>query len=410
MPRVGAQLTTALSILSESLGNPGIEALYTAARRRNIQVTRKQVQDLVKSKSEKQVLGAPQRAAGKTVSENDNRWQMDLIDVTNVPSGDWTFFLVCVNVVDRFMYAAPLRTKSGTEVAKELGNILKSAAQNGRKKPQIISSDNGSEFVNPDVAKLLSARKIEHKFKDVGDVNALGLLDRQIGLLKRRLAELHARNDKSWAVNLPGAVGALNRTPKPDVLHGAAPEDVHKDPEVQFMLMQDNARSVQSNANAVQKRGTELEQTGTFRPQVAVSKFKRNFQATYGNPEQVQRVEGSRVYSTSGQNYPLKQVRIVPVGAAAVKGSHTVPNQKLARGGNEILGMVENILEGSEPMAISKVALELKEIFLQHKKDYKEILKKVGGQLIDLIRLQPDRFKLVPRPHGPQTWYFVSLA
>ena len=174
--------------------------------------------------------------------------------------------------------------------------------------------------------------------------------------------------------------------------------------------MQDNARSVQSNANAIQKRGTELEQTGTFRPQVAVSKFKRNFQSTYGNPEQVQRIEGSRIYSTSGQNYPLKQVRIVPVGATTVKGSHTVPSQKLARGGNEILGMVENILEGSAPMAISKVALELKEIFLQHKQDYKEILKKVGGQLIDLIRLQPDRFKLVPRPYGPQTWYFVSLA
>ena len=210
MPRTRAQLTEALSILSESLGNPGIEPLFIAAKRRGLQVTKKQVQDLVKAKSEKQVLGAPQRATGKTISEDDNRWQMDLIDVANVPSGDWTFFLVCVNVVDRFMYAAPLRTKNGKEVAGELGKILKSAVQDGRKKPQIISSDNGSEFVNPDVTKLLSGRNIEHKFKDVGDVNALGLLDRQIGLLKSRLAELHAKNNKSCSWNLPGAINALN--------------------------------------------------------------------------------------------------------------------------------------------------------------------------------------------------------
>jgi hypothetical protein len=38
------------------------------------------------------------------------------------------------------------------------------------------------------------------------------------------------------------------------------------------------------------------------------------------------------------------------------------------------------------------------------------VLKKTNGRLIDLIRLSEDRFKLVERPHGTQTWYYVSLA
>jgi len=42
--------------------------------------------------------------------------------------------------------------------------------------------------------------------------------------------------------------------------------------------------------------------------------------------------------------------------------------------------------------------------------DYAEVLKKSGGRLIDLIRIADDRFTLVAQPHGPQTWYYVSLV
>ena len=39
------------------------------------------------------------KAAGKSISEDDNRWMMDLIDVSqpSIPAGSWKFFLVCVN-------------------------------------------------------------------------------------------------------------------------------------------------------------------------------------------------------------------------------------------------------------------------------------------------------------------------
>ncbi len=41
---------------------------------------------------------------------------------------------------------------------------------------------------------------------------------------------------------------------------------------------------------------------------------------------------------------------------------------------------------------------------------YDELMKKIGGQLIDLINGETDKFKLVTQPHGTKNWYYVSLA
>ena len=61
-------------------------------------------------------------------------------------------------------------------------------------------------------------------------------------------------------------------------------------------------------------------------------------------------------------------------------------------------------------MSISKAAAKLEEQMRSDGQDYAVVLKKTGGRLIDLIRLIGDRFKLVERPHGKQTWYYVSLV
>ena len=293
--------------------------------------------------------------------------------------------------------------KDPPEVAKKLKEILDAASGDNRKKPQIISSDNGSEFQG-EVAALLRQKGIVQKFKDAGDLNALGLLDRQIGLLKRKLAEMHATSKKSWAINLQAAVAALNGTPKPAVLHGDAPAEVKDNPKVTFMLMQDQARDLQHNKKVTEtKAKAALE--NTFRPQVGVTKFKRNYQATYGDPKTTAKVENGRVTATTGETYPLKQIKIVPIGSTAVTAA-TTHGRKMRDGGDLILQALQDILRDGEPMALSKAAKELRETDI----DYNAKMKKIGGQLIDLIRGEPSKFKLVQRPHGSQTWYFVSLA
>lgn len=301
--------------LADELGQPGANALWVAARRRNINVTRAQVDALVKGRDEKQVLGAPQRAAGKTVSEDDNRWMMDLIDTVNIPYAGCKFILFCVNAFDRYIYARALKSKTGHAVANALKSILASA----EKKPQVISSDNGTEFTQGPVVALLGAEGIIQKFKDPKDLNALGLADRNIGILKRKLGELHNQNNLTWATNLERAVKQVNATPKPGVLYGAAPKDVQNEPEVEFMLLRDQAQAIAHNQRLHDKKKEALLDTGTFRAPVALTKFKkRNFQATYGDPLEVDAVSMGRVKATNGQEFPLKQIKIVPATAKRV--------------------------------------------------------------------------------------------
>ena len=80
-----------LKILSNDLGQPGVQALWIAAKRSGINLLRKDVEAFVKKKGEKQVFSAVQPSKGKTLGESqDARWQMDLA------FGNGSVFLVCV--------------------------------------------------------------------------------------------------------------------------------------------------------------------------------------------------------------------------------------------------------------------------------------------------------------------------
>ena len=135
-----------------------------------------------------------------------------------------------------------------------------------------------------------------------------------------------------------------------------------------------------------------------------MTKFKRNYQATYGDPKTTAKVENGRVTATTGESYPLKQIKIAPVGSTAVTAA-TTHTRKMCDGGDFFLQTLQDILRDGEPMAMSKAAKEFREMDI----DYNAKMKKIGGQLIDLVRGET-KFKLVQRPHGHQTWYFVSLA
>ncbi len=393
--------------LSTELGNPGVQALWLAARRNGINLMKRDVEAFVKQKGEKQVLSAIQPSKGKTVSESlDARWQMDL--AFGVAAEGYTAYLVAVNVFDRFTYALPLTSKEPTQVAEALGKLLKGA----NKKPKLISSDNGNEFLGP-VSKLLVKKKIAQAFKSVGDVNALGVIDRAIQTLKRKLAELAGSTGRSWPSLLQQAVSALNSTPKPGVLHGAAPTAVRKDPDIRFMLLQDQARALEHNKKLTAKRQDNLEDAGGFRAPLpdSTSKFKRGFQATYGDVKQVASVRGSTVTDTEGKSHNLKQLKIVPAtsSAALPAAVSTAGPAKKRRLGTPILDALAQVLQGEEQVSLTKASGLMRAQLTADGQSYNDILKSTKASLIDLIRLDDDRFKLVERPHGKQTWYFVGL-
>ena len=83
--------------------------------------------------------------------------------------------------------------------------------------------------------------------------------------------------------------------------------------------------------------------------------------------------------------------------------------ERKKQAGAPILNALEQILQGSERMSLTKAAEELKEQLRADGKDYAAIMREAKGRLIDLIRLVPSRFRLVEQPHGTKTWYYVAL-
>ncbi len=128
-----------------------------------------------------------------------------------------------------------------------------------------------------------------------------------------------------------------------------------------------------------------------------------------------QSIKGGTVTNTQGEKFALKSIKVIPVNSSAAQqqfapGQDRPAKRRLA-GGAIITALVE-ILEDAEEgrLSLSKAASTLKEQMRSSGQDYAAILKKTNGRLIDLVRLSEDRFKLVERPHGTQTWYYVSLA
>ena len=283
--------------MSAELGEPSAGQLWLAVKQRGLMFSKKVVEAFVKERGEKQVFSAVQRSAGKSVAESqDARWQIDLVQCTGQPvkveRKVFKWILVCINVFDRYLYAHAMQTKEQIEVWESLEKILALA----QKTPKIISSDQGQEFQTL-VTEQLAKKGIAHKFKTVGDVNAIGIIDKAIASLKQKLSQMVAVGG-TWVSDLPRAVSGMNNTPKPGVLHGAAPKQVREDDSRSFMLLQDQAKNMEHNKALTARRTSALEDTGQFRAPVPVggNTFNRSYQATYGAKKGCGQCEGRDDY------------------------------------------------------------------------------------------------------------------
>jgi hypothetical protein len=377
-----------LQELAQRLGVPGGQKLYTAARKRGLAVTKKQVQEFVRKQGQKQIFRPLQAAAGKTASESEQmRAQMDLIDLSSSPSRGFSFVLVALNVWNRMGFAIPIEDKRPESVATGLSILLDDPKLN----PNIISTDSGNEWKG-EVKALLEARQIVHRTKEPSDVNALAAVDRFIQTLKKRLAESLASKKGQWEDRVAEIVRQYNESPH-ETLFDEAPVDLAESKVASFMNLQENARKLQHNQKLFESRKIAVESAGAFRrPLPGLTKFKRGFQATYDKLEKVEGFDGSRVKPTGGgQAVDVKRVlpvdaqtRDVEPGFALGEGRAASRRQKIQALALEALNFV-----GSEEPSLQRLAAHLKGALGET--EYRLQLMGVGAQnLSDAIRLIPE--------------------
>lgn len=173
--------------------------LYKKAKSVNASITQKQVKEWYDLQKDIQPFQNKKSAlpSFKIASENPHSWQADLTfhkypkdtgtssKSTKYPnSSKQTILLTCVNINSRMAYAAILNSKKQLSVLHGMKVFI------NKFKPQIITTDNGSEFMNKSIQHLFKLKKVRHFNNEPEDHQTMGKIERFNRTLKQRLMRI----------------------------------------------------------------------------------------------------------------------------------------------------------------------------------------------------------------------------
>jgi len=171
-----------LSNLWEDLAAPSAKVFLQALRARGIQARASDVQDFIRSKSERQVLQPGNKFTGKVLSFNRNdRWAADLISYVSRPvvegGKEFKYILIIQDMFSRFLWTIPMVSVADTTDAFE--RIVKSIA------PRALVVDRGVEFRAAKFIAVCAKNDIALEYKETQDGNGpTSRLDAAIGQFK----------------------------------------------------------------------------------------------------------------------------------------------------------------------------------------------------------------------------------
>lgn len=158
------------------------------------------------------------------VNNIDDQWQMDLADMNLIQrqNNNYRYILTCIDILSRYAWARPLKTKQGVEVANAIEDIFNTSGRI----PKRIQTDQGKEFYNAAVKKLLEEHNIE--LFSVKSPKKCALVERWNRTIKTKLWKYFtSRNTYKWLEILPKIVHAYNHSKHRTIK--MKPVDVNRD-------------------------------------------------------------------------------------------------------------------------------------------------------------------------------------
>ena len=314
-----------LEDLSKKLGRlKGVDKLYAEARKKGIDVSKAQVKDFVAGIGQKQVLSQSQPSLGKSatsaIANEGSRYQIDLIQFrfsSQEPDSDeeeseetQRYAMIIINVFDRKAHAVTLATKSAEAVMSGMRKLLRKMGSD--MKGGVLSSDMGREFFNEEFQRLLKTQDIAWKSKGTGEPNAIAVLDRCIQTLRKDVtSRMMEEPTKTWNQVLGASIVAYNRS-----IHGTmrdAPNDVGKEPILQFLQISDNAKKYKHNDALAKKRVAKVKDAGAFRRPKKAKAFGRGFEAKWNEKQDLEGVQDGTLLKATGDPRLIDVKSTLPV-------------------------------------------------------------------------------------------------
>ena len=155
----------------------------------------------------------------------DSQWDADLMDMTQLAkyNKSFNYVLLCIDILSKFVWVVALKTKQSKEVLKAFQKIF----SQGRK-PSLIRTDQGKEFVSRMAETLFKTKGIHH-FVTQNETKA-NMAERAIKTIKNRIFKYFTKAQTYKYIDvLQDIVYSFNRTFHRSI--HMTPVEVNKDNE-----------------------------------------------------------------------------------------------------------------------------------------------------------------------------------
>ena len=219
-------------VLNEIYFNPkhpsafaGPIKVYRTLLKKHVRVTLPQVEEWVQNQDAYSLLRPVRYRFLRqriVTSGLDDMWDADLAEVGNISqhNGGVRFWLVVIDVFSRYLWVIPTKTKS----QKDMVDAFKALLHNTTRRPQVLRTDNGKEFVNQSVRRLFNEAGVKH-FTTKNETKA-NYAERVIRTLKGLVYRYCVHNQTyTYDTVLQDLVHNYNHRPHSS-LKGRAPADI----------------------------------------------------------------------------------------------------------------------------------------------------------------------------------------
>ena len=142
------------------------------------------------------------------VGQVDEQWQTDLLDVQKIAKYNqgYRYILVCIDILSKYAWAEPLKSKSGKNILAAFKKIFKKG-----RKPLLLQSDQGTEYLNKSFQDFLKAQDI-HYFHTNNETKA-SLAERVIQTIKSKMYKYFTyKNTLNYTNILQDLIYSYNNT------------------------------------------------------------------------------------------------------------------------------------------------------------------------------------------------------
>ena len=339
-------------------------------------ITENEVREFMRKKPIPQAFAPRPKSDGKIFAAGPlTDWALDSIDLRGRTKlgAAFRYILIAQNTFTGYIFMAPMKSNSnrgphGTAALfeKMLDKSARLTPPQGP--PSALTSDSfeHGKGGNPEwqgaFQTLLNSRHIVHRMKQKEHVNAMGKIDSTIrhvkALLFRGLAE-DARVD--WVAKLPEILETYNKRLGHEGSFGSTPDQVLKDPLLEFQVQQQNARSMEVNHKQHLEKKVKVLEEGHFRVALKPGPMKGDNEPRWSG----------EVHTLGDQDRAAPYIR-------DSKGALWNPS------------LIKSVPPGSKSVKLSKIATEsnrgvkdLKrtQIYPWAKRIHKNILDKYNGQV-----------------------------